>query len=37
MWAMFLFSKTQLIQHYIESLRALHIGDRIMIINTVAA
>jgi len=31
------FSKTQLIQHYIDSLGALHIGGRIMIIDTIAA
>ncbi|OZA68753.1 MAG: hypothetical protein B7X72_01285, partial [Sphingobacteriia bacterium 39-39-8] len=30
-------SKTQLIQHYIESLGADHIGGRIMIIQTIAA
>lgn len=30
-------SKTQLIQHYIESLGAMHVGGRIMIIETVAA
>lgn len=31
------FSKTQLIQHYIDSLGATHIGGRIMIIDTNAA
>jgi hypothetical protein len=31
------FSKTQLIQHYIDSLGAIHIGGRIMIIDTIAA
>lgn len=31
------FSKTELIQHYIESLGAMHVGGRIMIIDTVAA
>ena len=31
------FSKTQLIQHYIDSLGAMHIGGRIMIIDTIAA
>lgn len=31
------FSKTQLIDHYIESLGAIHVGGRIMIIDTVAA
>ena len=31
------FSKTQLVQHYIESLGAMHIGGRIMIIDTIAA
>lgn len=30
-------SKTQLIQHYIDSLGAVHVGGRIMIIETVAA
>ena len=30
-------SKTQLIQHYNESLGAMHIGGRIMIIDTTAA
>lgn len=30
-------SKTQLIQHYIDSLGAMHVGGRIMIINTIAA
>lgn len=31
------FSKTQLIQHYIDSLGAMHVGGRIMIIDTLAA
>jgi len=31
------FSKTQLVQHYIDSLGAMHIGGRIMIIGTTAA
>jgi hypothetical protein len=31
------FSKTQLIQHYIDSLGAMHFGGRIMIIDTIAA
>lgn len=31
------FSKTQLVQHYIHSLGAMHIGGRIMIIDTIAA
>ena len=31
------FSKTQLIRHYIESLGAVHVGGRIMIIDTIAA
>ena len=31
------FSKTQLVQHYIDSLGAMHIGGRIMIIDTTAA
>jgi hypothetical protein len=31
------FSKTQLVQHYMDSLGAMHIGGRIMIIDTVAA
>jgi hypothetical protein len=31
------FSKTQLIQHYIDSLGAMHVGGRIMIINKTAA
>lgn len=30
-------SKTQLIQHYIDSLGAVHVGGRIMIIDTIAA
>ncbi len=31
------FSKTQLVQHYIETLGAIHVGGRIMIIDTMAA
>jgi len=31
------FSKTKLIQHYIDTLGAIHIGGRIMIIDTTAA
>ncbi len=31
------FSKTQLIQHYIDSLGSMHVGGRIMIIDTIAA
>ncbi len=31
------FSKTQLVQHYIETLGAVHIGGRVMIIDTNAA
>lgn len=31
------FSKTQLVEHYIDSLGAMHIGGRIMIIDTTAA
>jgi hypothetical protein len=31
------FSKTQLVQHYIDNLGAMHIGGRIMIIDTIAA
>ena len=31
------FSKTQLVQHYIDSLGATHVGGRIMIIDTTAA
>jgi hypothetical protein len=31
------FSKTQLVQHYIDSLGAMHVGGRVMIINTIAA
>ncbi len=31
------FSKTQLVQHYIDSLGAIHAGGRIMIIDTIAA
>lgn len=30
-------SKTQLVQHYIDSLGALHFGGRVMIIDTIAA
>ena len=30
-------SKTQLVQHYIDSLGAIHVGGRIMIIDTIAA
>ena len=30
-------SKTQLVQHYVETLGAIHIGGRIMIIDTIAA
>jgi len=30
-------SKTQLVQHYIDSLGAMHVGGRIMIIDTTAA
>ncbi len=30
-------SKTQLVQHYIDSLGATHVGGRIMIIHTIAA
>ena len=30
-------SKTQLVQHYIDSLGAMHVGGRIMIIDTLAA
>jgi hypothetical protein len=30
-------SKTQLVQHYIDSLGAIHVGGRIMIIDTAAA
>ncbi len=30
-------SKTQLIKHYIESLGAIHFGERLMIIDTKAA
>lgn len=30
-------SKTQLVQHYMDSLSAMHVGGRIMIINTAAA
>jgi len=30
-------SKTQLIDHYIESLRAIHVGGRLMIIDSTAA
>lgn len=31
------FSKTQLIQHYIDSLGAMHVGGRIMVIDTISA
>ncbi len=31
------FSKTQLIQHYIDSLGAMHVGGRIIIIDSIAA
>ena len=31
------FSKTQLVQHYIDTLGAMHIGGRIMIIDTKAS
>jgi hypothetical protein len=31
------FSKTQLVQHYIDTLGAIHVGGRIMIIDTVAS
>ena len=31
------FSKTQLIEHYIDSLGAINVGGRIMIIDTIAA
>jgi hypothetical protein len=31
------FSKSQLVQHYIDTLGAIHVGGRIMIIDTVAA
>jgi len=31
------FSKTQLVQHYIDSLGAMHVGGRIMLIDTIAA
>ena len=31
------FSKTQLIQHYTDTLGAMHVGGRIMIIDTIAA
>ncbi|MCA6363713.1 MAG: hypothetical protein IM638_11805 [Bacteroidetes bacterium] len=31
------FSKTQLIQHYTDSLGAIHVGGRIMIIDTISA
>jgi hypothetical protein len=30
-------SKTQLIQHYIDSLGAMHVGGRVMIIDSIAA
>ncbi len=31
------FSKTQLVQHYIDTLEAIHLGGRVMIIDTKAA
>jgi hypothetical protein len=31
------FSKTELVQHYIDTLGAMHVGGRIMIIDTIAA
>jgi len=31
------FSKTQLIQHYIDSLGAIHVGGRIIIMDSIAA
>jgi hypothetical protein len=31
------FSKTQLVQHYMDTLGAMHVGGRIMIIGTIAA
>ena len=31
------FSKTQLVKHYIDTLGAIHVGGRIMIIETIAA
>lgn len=31
------FSKTQLVKHYIDTLGAMHVGGRIMIIETIAA
>lgn len=31
------FSKSELVQHYIDSLGAMHVGGRIMIIDTIAA
>lgn len=31
------FSKTQLVHHYIDTLGAMHVGGRIMIIDTIAA
>jgi len=31
------FSKSQLVQHYIDSLGAMHVGGRLMIIDTKAA
>lgn len=31
------FSKTQLVQHYMDTLGAMHVGGRIMIIDTTAA
>jgi hypothetical protein len=30
-------SKTQLIQHYMDALGAMHVGGRVMIIDTIAA
>ena len=30
-------SKTELVQHYIDSIGAIHVGKRIMIIDTLAA
>ena len=32
-----IFSKSQLVQHYIDNLGAMHVGGRIMIIDTKAA
>jgi len=31
------FSKTQFVQHYIDSLGAMYVGGRIVIIDTIAA